>query len=239
MEKDKDLKTHKKEKAKLKLKQLELDQRLKEIKVQEIEHKHKRSVLKNSIEDINGEGLYGTPIEPRKSLASFLRNKNKSEISLVAILDRKAAILIRIATTLVSGLIVFHEYIDANVVYGHTIGSILIGGMLITLILSLLAAKPFGWIFGQVFKKEILPKHPNLEENIFYAVEPCTLEEYETAMGKVVKSQDLQLGNQIRANYMLSKNNGIKAIILDLAYVVFLLSFVVVGVIFLFGKFSM
>ena len=56
-------------------------------------------------------------------------------------------------------------------------------------------------------------------------------------MRKVIYSQDLQLGNQIRANYMLSKNNGAKALLLDVAYIVFLLTFLIVGVIFLSSKF--
>jgi len=121
---------------------------------------------------------------------------------------------------------------------GGIISDVLIVGMLITLVLSLLAAKPFSWIFSRVFKKEILPNHPNLEDNIFFAVEPCTLEEYEEAMRKVVESQDLQLGNQIRANYMVTKNNGAKALMLDLAYIVFLLTFIIIGVIFAYSKFS-
>ncbi len=186
----------------------------------------------------NSSGTYGTIAEPRKSLSTFLRNKNKADIAVVTILDRKAAILIRITTTLVSAFIVFYHYIDKNVALGSIITYVLISGMLITLILSLLAAKPFGWVFSRVFKKEVLPKHPNLEDNIYFAVEPCTLEEYEEAMRKVVQSQDLQLGNQIRANYMVTKNNGAKAILLDVAYLVFLLTFIIIGIIFIYSEFS-
>jgi len=201
------------------------------------ETKKESKKLKKEFLKANAEGTYGTAAEPRKSLSTFLRNKNKADISLVSILDRKAAILIRITTTLVSAFIVFHNYIDENVLFGGIMSDILIGGMLITLVLSLLAAKPFTWIFSQVFRKEILPKHPNLEDNIYFAVEPCSLEEYEEAMRKVVQSQDLQLGNQIRANYMITKNNGAKAMMLDLAYIVFLLTFVIIGIIFVYGKF--
>jgi len=199
-----------------------------------LESKKNKKELKKS----NSNGIYGTVTEPRKSLSTFLRNKNKADISLVSILDRKAAILIRITTTLFSAFIVFHQYIDENVMLGGIISDVLIVGMLITLVLSLLAAKPFSWIFSRVFKKEILPQHPKLEDNIFFAVEPCTLEEYEEAMRKVVESQDLQLGNQIRANYMVTKNNGAKALMLDLAYIVFLLTFIIIGIIFVYSKFS-
>jgi len=197
-----------------------------------------KKLKKKELEKLNTGGMYGTSSEPRKALSTFLRNKNRSDVSLVSILDRKAAILIRITTTLVSVLIVFHQYIHENVILGSLIGNVLTVGMLITLVLSLLAAKPFSWIFSQVFKKEILPKHPNLEDNIYYAVEPCTLEEYEAAMRKVIQSQDLQLGNQIRANYMISKNNGAKALMLDIAYLVFLFTFLIVAGIYVYGQYA-
>lgn len=231
-------KAYKAIKEQMKLDQLALDTKMKELKVEEQATKLQAIKETHEIEAQGNLGMYGTAKEPRKALSTFLRNKNKSDISLVSILDRKAAILIRITTTLVSAFIIFHDYIVENVPLGSQISTVLVAGMLVTLILSLLAAKPFGWIFSRVFKKEILPKHPNLEENIFYAVEPCTLEEYEDAMRKVILSQDLQLGNQIRANYMLTKNNGAKAVLLDAAYIVFLFTFIIVGAIFLFGKFS-
>jgi len=177
-----------------KLEQLALDTQIKKVKVEELENKLKRAQERQTLNNENAQGAYGTAAEPRKSLSTFLRNKNKADVSLVSILDRKAAILIRITTTLVSAIIVFHHYIDENVILGSVISNILIAGMLITLILSLLR--------------------------------------------KVIHSQDLQLGNQIRANYMISKNNGAKALMLDLAYLVFLFTFLIVAIVFLVGKFS-
>ena len=109
--------------------------------------KPKVKEAKKSFDKNNSVGIYGTIGEPRKSLSTFLRNKNKSDISLVSILDRKAAILIRIATALISAFIVFHGYIDEHVSFGGVISDVLIAGMLITLVLSLLAAKPFSYIF--------------------------------------------------------------------------------------------
>lgn len=199
--------------------------------------KQKLKQAKQALKDKNAEGRYGTVSEPRKSLSTYLRNQNKLEVSMVTILDRKASILIRISTSLVSAIIIFHGYIEENVSNGHTISHILLFGLLITLVLSILATKPFLSILRRVMKKEIQPIHPGLEENNFLMMKKCDLKEYEESMEKVVQSQDLQLGNQIRANYILARNNRYKAAMLDVAYNVFLITFILVGVIFSLSRF--
>ena len=78
--------------------------------------------------------------------------------------------------------------------------------------------------------------HKTPEENIFFLNRPYTLDVYEDAMTKVVKSQDLQIGNQVRAAYMLATNNNLKTRIIDFAYSIFLFTFVVIGVIVMFTK---
>jgi hypothetical protein len=42
-------------------------------------------------------------------------------------------------------------------------------------------------------------------------------------MDKVVKSQELQIGNQVRANYVLMKYIVSKYLLLDVAYGIFLM----------------
>ena len=51
-----------------------------------------------------------------------------------AVFDRKAAILIKICTTLISGLMVFNEYIINNVVGGNFIATALLIGLLTSLL---------------------------------------------------------------------------------------------------------
>ena len=65
----------------------------------------------------------------------------------------------------------------------------------------------------------------------------CSFDEYEKSMDKVVGSQELQIGNQVRANYALMKYIVTKYLLLDVAYGVFLFSFVAVAGVFLTGKF--
>ena len=99
-------------------------------------------------------GLYYSKKEPRKALSTYLRNQNKFIISSLAIADRKAMIMIRINSTLASALIVFHDYVADYVQQGGTIASILIVGSVISLVCSIMAAKPNGWQIHSIFKKE-------------------------------------------------------------------------------------
>lgn len=76
-----------------------------------------------------------------------------------------------------------------------------------------------------------------LEENIFFLADKYTLKEYEAAMVKVVQSQDLQIGNQIRATYILNNTNSKKSKMVDFAYSVFLGTIVLSGIVSLFCNF--
>jgi len=183
------------------------------------------------------KGIFHTKKEPRKSVHTYLRNQNKVMVSSIAIADKKAAILIRINAAIVSGIIVFQSYIQANVQSGKLISVIIMIGIMISLILAILSAKPFGGFIRKYFAKEIEPKYPNLEENNFMVLDRKPLEEYEASMVKVLNSQDLQIGNQVRFNYILSSNIGYKYMLLDWAYNIFLLTFLVVAGVFLFSKF--
>lgn len=221
----------KEKKAELKIK--ELDQREAQLKARQ-----QKQTDKLSIEAVNTAGRYGTKSEPRKALSTFFRNQNKIDISLVSILDRKAAILIRICSTIISGLVVFHDYIDNNVDSGHLISLVLMVGLMTTLVLAILATKPFVAKMRAVAANEIAPVYPELKYNVFTGSQVnCTLEEWEDAMQELVTSQDLQLGNQIRGSYIISKNNGFKSRLVDWAFNAFLCSFLIVGIIYVAAKF--
>lgn len=187
---------------------------------------------------VDTKGLFDTKKEPRKSMHTYLRNQNKVMVSSIVVADKKAAILIRINVTIVSGLVVFQNFINENVASGHLISIILIIGIMISLILAILSAKPFGGLIRKFFIKEVEPKYPNLEENNFIVFDRTPLEKYEESMAKVLKSQDLQVGNQVRFNFVLSSSIGYKYVLLDWAYNIFLLSFISVSVLFLIAKFT-
>ncbi len=220
-------------KKRLKAEMQEADLRTKKAKAGEAEFKLAQTTQKADQAEANEQGKFGSISEPRKSLHTYLRNQNKFEVGSIAILDRKAAILIKICPTILSGLIVFHEYISDNVSGGNLITIILLVGLLASLILAIASTKPSNRGFEKILKNQIKPNYPNKLENSFYTWEFDTFTDYETAMEKVSKSQDLQVGNQVRANYILGKSNSIIAKYLDYAYNAFLISFILSGIVFI------
>ena len=225
-------------KRKTKEKKVEFELREIEQKEALLKSKEQKSIEKSRLEAMNSDGRFGTIGEPRKSLSTFFRNQNKLDISLVSILDRKASILINICSTIISALVVFNDFIESNVVNGRWIAITLIIGLMITLVLAILATKPFASKIRDIINNEIKPKYPHLEQNLFAGSQlDCSLEEYEIAMEKLVQRQDLHIGNQIRASYMIGQNNRFKAKLVDMAFNIFLLSFVIVGVIYVISKF--
>ena len=70
----------------------------------------------------------------------------------ISIADKKAAILIRINTTIISASIVFEGYFKEISAYNNQIIPVLIVGLSISLIFAILAAKPFSYIMYKVAK---------------------------------------------------------------------------------------
>lgn len=177
--------------------------------------------------------LYDTKKEPRKSMGVYLKNQNRLIMSSIAIADKKAAILIRINTAIISALIVFESYFEGNSSFNNQIIPILIIGLSISLIFAILAAKPFSYIMYKVFNKIIKKKYPNLEENNFMIFEVPEFEKYELSMQKVLKSQNLQIGNLTRFNYFMSKSISRNYLQLEIAYTAFLITFLIVTIFYI------
>ena len=154
-------------------------------------------------------------------------------MSSIGIADKKAAILIRINTAIISALIVFEGYFESNSSFtGHLIPIIIIG-LSISLIFAILAAKPFSYTMYKVFNKTIKKKYPKLEENNFMLFEVPDFEEYELSMKKVLKSQNLQIGNLTRFNYFMSKSISKNYVQLEIAYTAFLITFLMVALLYI------
>ncbi len=181
----------------------------------------------------SGKDMYDTKKEPRKSMGVYLKNQNRLIMNSIAIADKKAAILIRINTAIISALIVFESYFEGNASFNNQIILILIIGLSISLIFAILAAKPFSYIMYKVFNKIIKKKYPNLEENNFMIFEVPEFDKYELSMQKVLKSQNLQIGNLTRFNYFMSKSISRNYLQLEIAYTVFLITFLLVTVFYI------
>ncbi len=197
-----------------------------------------RNKEKAELNQLNMQGTFGTVAEPRKALSTFFRNQNKFEVSGVAILDRKASIVIRICATTISAVIAFNQQIESNVDGGNIISLVLLIGLSASLVFAILATKPSTKGLRKLVKNQVTPIHPDLEENIFYVWDNENLADYEKAMEKVIKSQDLQVGNMIRANFLLGRKNVNSARLIDFSYDAFLFSFVVSGIVFILARYS-
>jgi hypothetical protein len=182
---------------------------------------------KNPVNDI-----YDSKKEPRKSFGVYLKNQNRLIMNSISIADKKAAILIRINTAIISALIIFESYFDGNASFAEKIIPVLIVGLSISLIFAILAAKPFSYTMYNVFNNTIKKKYPNLEENNFMLFEVPDFEEYELSMKKVLKSQNLQIGNLTRFNYFMSKSISRNYLQLEIAYTAFLITFLIVTVLY-------
>lgn len=176
--------------------------------------------------------IYDTKKEPRKSFGIYLKNQNRLIMNSISIADKKAAILIRVNTAIISALIVFEGYFNELSAFNNQIIPVLIVGLSISLIFAILAAKPFSYIMYKVFNKVIKRKYPNLEENNFMIFDVPDFEEYELSMKKVLKSQNLQIGNLTRFNYFMSKSISRNFLQLEVAYTAFLITFLVVAVLY-------
>lgn len=185
------------------------------------------------ISSTSEDDIYSTKKEPRKSFGVYLKNQNRLIMNSIAIADKKAAILIRINTAIISALIVFEGYFEGNSSLSNQIIPILIIGLSISLIFAILAAKPFSYTMYNVFNKTIKKKYPKLEENNFMLFEVPDFEEYESSMKKVLKSQNLQIGNLTRFNYFMSKSISRNYVQLEIAYSTFLVTFLIVLVLYI------
>lgn len=188
--------------------------------------------LNSEAKNNSGTDIYHTKKEPRKSMGVYLKNQNRLIMNSIAIADKKAAILIRINTAIISALIVFESYFKGNASFNNQIIPILIVGLSISLIFAVLAAKPFSYIMYKAFNK-IKKKYPNLEENNFMLFEVPEFEKYEISMQKVLKSQNLQIGNLTRFNYFMSKSISKNYLQLEIAYTAFLITFLIVAVVYI------
>nr|WP_293296853.1 hypothetical protein [Allomuricauda sp.] len=181
--------------------------------------------------------LFYTQKEPKKMFHTYLRNQNKSYLNSFNMIDRKAAIMIRINTTIVSVVMFFFKYI-LPLPFGKFIGITLIITSIISLAFALEASRPmvFNYIFG--FKSKMRRQYNKLEEGIFaIGMTPdISLVQYQQAFDKLMNSQELQVGSQVRAMYLFEKKIKLSFILMELSYTIFMVGFVITVVAFVIGN---
>lgn len=180
------------------------------------------------------ETLYWTKKEPKKAFATFQRNQNKFLVNSLNQIDRKAAIMIRINTTLITGMVVFSKYV-AGINGGQVIGLVLIICCFISLVLSVFAAKPPLRRFSKEIKTKLGDKYSEPVYRLFVVglMSDVTLDSYEKGYTKIVQNQELAIGNQIRTHYVMELGIRKGFQMLEYSYNAFLAGFLITVCVFL------
>lgn len=173
-----------------------------------------------------------------KTLDTYLKNQSKLLLSSISIADKKAAILVRLNTGLVSVFIILESYFDINSNLNEYLITFLIIGLSLSLLFAILVSKPFSFSLYKILNKVVKRKYPKLEENNFFLIDKVSLDEYEESMEKVMNSQKLQIGNLTRYNYFMSRSISQKYILLEIAYNIFLITLMGGVLIYVFSKFG-
>jgi hypothetical protein len=152
-------------------------------------------------------------------------------------IDRKAAIMIRVNSMIISAIVIFFDRVS-DIPFGAFIGITMVICSFVSLMFAINASRPH---FFSILRrsKQILNKYPDLEETIFTvgANTEVTLEEYEAAFDKLINSQELQVGTQVRTMYLFEKQTQNAFSHIELAYLSFMAGFSIAVAAFVLGYF--
>lgn len=181
--------------------------------------------------------LFSTVKEPRKAFTTFIRNQNKFYINSFNMIDRKAAIMIRVNASIISAIIIFFKHIQ-HLEYGYYMGISMVICSLVSLILAINASRPHIFSLSKHYQKRIAHKYPNPEENLFVVgnYDRISIEDYEKAYDKLLNKQELQIGNQIRAMYIFETRIRKSFIQIEISYASFMIGFVIVVIGFIYSN---
>lgn len=169
------------------------------------------------------EELFGSSNKKDVSRArqTFFRTSFKTHLTMATMADRKANIMVRLNSILLSGLILFNKYILEFSELSSITLLIFVITTLISLILAVLAVRP-----GNVSNNQGIKSH--YEENIFslHNFGKIPLKEFEKAFTDVLTSTKLLYGNMIKDLHDYDKLLSKKYLLLRASYTVFLVGLV-------------
>ncbi len=178
--------------------------------------------------------LYKGHMKDGKGFDVFMRNQNKMYVNSFNVIDRKAAIMIRVNAAIISAVVIFFDSVK-DLKCGHFIGVIMILSSFSSLIFALNASRPKTFRLFQRMRDSTSHKYTKLEEHIFGVglTHNVSLEEYERAFDQILQNQEYQIGNQVRTIYLFEKfiNKSFRQI--ELSYVIFMVGFIIIVITFL------
>lgn len=121
---------------------------------------------------------------------------------------------------------------------GKYIGAVMVIASFVSLILAINASRPHIFKLFRRFNKHLGRQTSNLEEKLFSVgmFDNVPLQDYLEAYDKVVKNQDLQVGNQIRTIYVLERYTKDAFLHLELSYWAFMMGFTAMVGLFAYGS---
>jgi len=160
---------------------------------------------------------------------TFFRTSFKAHMTFAAMVDRKANIMVRLNSILLTALMLFHKYIIDFSDLSQITLLILVFTTLISLILAILVVRP--GLVGHVDQDE----NENISENIFAvkSIGRIPLEKFEKAFSDILLSTKLLYGNMIKDLHHYDKLLSKKFQLLRASYTIFLVGMILTVVSFI------
>lgn len=184
------------------------------------------------------EELYQIKKDSGKMLHTYLRNQNRSYNNSFNMIDRKAAIMIRMNTTIISAVIILFRHI-AMITYGRFIGISLVITSIFSLAFAMEASRPMVLDYLLGFRRNAKSRFSKLEQDIFAVgmTPDAELSEYEKAFDRLIKKKEFQIGAQVRTMYLFEKKIKKSFIMMELSYTLFIAGFITAAAAFVIGNF--
>jgi len=153
--------------------------------------------------DIKTSTLYKTSKKENKGVKELLRNQMIFGTTMLEQSDEKANMLLSLSISFLIGIIVVYLEFESYVHFPYWVLLILAFGFLSTALFILLTVKPNFRFVSKLVEKEISPTYPNVEDRSLIFSDYLSLADMESGTDKVTSDGSLQIGNIVRANYVL------------------------------------
>lgn len=172
------------------------------------------------------------PESPIRAAQTFFRVSYRTHISLSAIADKKAHIMISVNSIVISILITFLSYRNLTEVKPHILLPVIIFLVtgLTSLIFAVLSARPKVTALN---RNKVSPAEVRKNVAFFGNFVTLELHEYEAAMDSLFRSTELLYGNMARDIYYLGKVLDKKYRYLTVSYNLFMVGFAATVIMFL------
>ena len=166
-----------------------------------------------------------------RAMQTFFRSSFRTHVSLVSIADRKANILLRLNSFLVSGGLVLFKYILDNSEISFTTMSLFLTTTITSMILAALATRPHkdGVRKENIISSESAPEHMFFYNNYVN----MGVNEYENAFNIMMRDAGLIYKNMAMDLYKFAKTISYKYRLLRMSYNVFVIGFITTFISFL------